>query len=243
MKKSITVAIIVAIIVVLIIAAGTAIFVMSLKTPETNVDSVVLKSLDLNAKTMTFLVTLVINKPNSISIELEDIQVNIYVDQVYVGVINQTVNRQLGAGADTKVEVDMVASNAPVLGSSKINVEVTGVSHAKVLWSERTSDINDVETLDIADKLPPLNTPPVAVIVDDAGLVTLQMFEITFDGQGSFDTDGTITKFAWTFGDGTVADGSVVKHKYSLPGTYTVVLKVTDDRAATGNATRIVAVV
>ena len=137
-----------------------------------------------------------------------------------MGVINQTVNRQLASGADTKVEVDMVAYNAPVPGSSKINVEVTGVSHAKVLWSERSSDINDVQTIDIADKLPPLNTPPVAVIVDDAGLVTLQTFEITFDGQGSFDTDGTITKFAWTFGDGAAADGSVVKHKYSLPGTY-----------------------
>lgn len=243
MNKSIKVAIMVAIVVVLVIAAGAAVFVMSLKTPDTSVDSVVLKSLDLNAKTMTFLVTLIINNPNSISIELEDIQVNIYVDQQYVGVINQTVNRQLASGADTKVEVDMVASNAPAPASSKINVEVKGVAHAKVLWSEQTSDINDVQTIDIADKLPPLNTPPVALIVDDAGIVTSTFFEITFDGRGSIDADGTITTYAWDFGDGSNAQGEIVKHKYSKAGQFTVELTVTDNFNATGTAIRIVEVV
>jgi len=51
---------------------------------------------------------------------------------------------------------------------------------------------------------------------------------ITFDGSDSTD-DGQIVSYDWNFGDGETAAGQVVKHRYLWPGTYNVVLTVTDN--------------
>jgi len=54
--------------------------------------------------------------------------------------------------------------------------------------------------------------------------------EITrFDASGSLDEDGWIVSYQWDFGEGTVAQGSVVEHQFSAPGTYSVVLTVVDN--------------
>jgi len=52
---------------------------------------------------------------------------------------------------------------------------------------------------------------------------------ITFDGTGSYDPDGTIVTWSWTFGDTTTGSGSLVTHTYATAGTYTVTLTVTDN--------------
>jgi YVTN family beta-propeller protein len=53
---------------------------------------------------------------------------------------------------------------------------------------------------------------------------------VAFNGAGSLDPDGTVTSFAWTFGDGKSAlGGSTVKHKYAKGGKYTAGLAVTDN--------------
>jgi chitodextrinase len=54
-----------------------------------------------------------------------------------------------------------------------------------------------------------------------------------FDGSRSYDRDGTIVSWHWSFGDGTTANGSVVTHIYTEAGAYTVLLTVTDDDGAT----------
>jgi len=51
---------------------------------------------------------------------------------------------------------------------------------------------------------------------------------ITFDASESID-DGDIVLYDWNFGDGEYESGKVVKHRYLWPGTYNVVLTVTDD--------------
>ena len=53
--------------------------------------------------------------------------------------------------------------------------------------------------------------------------------EITFDAGTSSDPDGTVMSYEWKFGDGTVATGPVVTHRYALAGDYTVELEVRDD--------------
>lgn len=59
----------------------------------------------------------------------------------------------------------------------------------------------------------------------------------TFDGQGSWDPDGSVLAWAWTFGDGASGNGATVSHSYKArAGTYTVTLTVTDNTA--GRATR-----
>jgi PKD repeat protein len=85
------------------------------------------------------------------------------------------------------------------------------------------------------------NVPPAATFTrsPSAGGAPLSVF---FDASGSLDTDGTITEYAWGFGDGTSADGVSVTHTYALPGTFAAELTVTDDRGASGTATKMVTV-
>ena len=46
-----------------------------------------------------------------------------------------------------------------------------------------------------------------------------------FDGSGS---QGPVTSYAWSFGDGDSANGATVAHNYQFAGTYTAALTVTD---------------
>lgn len=55
-----------------------------------------------------------------------------------------------------------------------------------------------------------------------------------FDASGARDSDGTIVRYDWDFGDGTVlADGGPApQHVYTQPGKYIVTLVVTDNEGA-----------
>ncbi|MBE3136375.1 MAG: PKD domain-containing protein [Thermoplasmata archaeon] len=57
--------------------------------------------------------------------------------------------------------------------------------------------------------------------------------ELHFNGSRSYDRDGTIVSWHWSFGDGTTANGTTVTHLYTSAGTYTVLLTVTDNDGAT----------
>ena len=59
----------------------------------------------------------------------------------------------------------------------------------------------------------------------------------TFDGSGSTDPDGTISSYAWDFGDGTTGSGATSTHAYAAGNTYAVRLTVTDNGGATGTVT------
>ena len=53
--------------------------------------------------------------------------------------------------------------------------------------------------------------------------------EITFDASSSYDPDGEIVSYNWTFGDGNGTEGEVVTYTYSKAGNYTSTLTVTDN--------------
>ena len=59
---------------------------------------------------------------------------------------------------------------------------------------------------------------------------------ITFDASSSADSDGSVTGYEWTFGDGSNASGQSVSHAYSSEGTYTATVTVIDDDGATDRA-------
>ena len=56
--------------------------------------------------------------------------------------------------------------------------------------------------------------------------------QINFDGSDSFDPDGSIVSYEWTFGDGNIGTGMNPTHTYGISGTYNVSLKVTDNEGA-----------
>lgn len=82
------------------------------------------------------------------------------------------------------------------------------------------------------------NAPPVASFTYSCNGLTC-----SFDGSASSDPDGTITSYAWDFGDGATAAGAAASHTYATAGTYNVTLTVTDDNGASDSATNSVAAV
>ena len=81
------------------------------------------------------------------------------------------------------------------------------------------------------------NQPPKAAFTS-----TAQGLRAAFDGSGSTDPDGTVSSYAWTFGDGSTGTGVKPNHTYAKAGSFPVTLTVTDDRAGTGNVSHTVAV-
>jgi YD repeat-containing protein len=60
---------------------------------------------------------------------------------------------------------------------------------------------------------------------------------ISFNGGGSSDPDGSIVSYAWNFGDSGTGSGVAPTHVYTTAGTYNVTLTVTDNNGATASAT------
>src|SRR3989304_6558447 len=65
-----------------------------------------------------------------------------------------------------------------------------------------------------------------------------------FDASSSYDPDGSITHYAWNFGDGSVTTTTdpLINHTYLVDGTYTVELVVTDNNAAQSAAAEVIEV-
>jgi PKD repeat protein len=58
---------------------------------------------------------------------------------------------------------------------------------------------------------------------------------VSFSSVGSSDPDGTITGYAWTFGDGGTSALASPSHSYASAGSYTATLTVTDNQGATAS--------
>lgn len=65
---------------------------------------------------------------------------------------------------------------------------------------------------------------------------------VTFDASPSFDPDGFIQSYSWSFGDGFIGFGEIVNHSYNNPGNFTVVLTVTDSSGKSATAQHAVTV-
>lgn len=83
----------------------------------------------------------------------------------------------------------------------------------------------------------PFNAAPIAsftvsaVVIEEGG--TIQFSAIL-----SSDEDGVIVDFDWDYGDGTDGTGRSVSHTYTTAGTFTVILRVTDNDGETGTTQR-----
>jgi len=81
-----------------------------------------------------------------------------------------------------------------------------------------------------------VNQPPVAVASSDisSGRAPLA---VVFSAAGSYEPDGTITQYSWTFGDGGIYYGGTAYHTYLQGGTFVTTLRTTDDEGAFDEAT------
>jgi len=65
---------------------------------------------------------------------------------------------------------------------------------------------------------------------------------VAFDASASFDVDGSILRYDWDFGDGSVGSGVSSSHMFVDPGSFTVTLTVTDDDGLSDSVDNIIIV-
>jgi PKD repeat protein len=65
---------------------------------------------------------------------------------------------------------------------------------------------------------------------------------VGFNGVASSDPDGSISSYAWDFGDGATGSGAMPSHAYASPGAYTVKLTVTDVAGETSSISHVLEV-
>ncbi len=96
------------------------------------------------------------------------------------------------------------------------------------------------------------NIPPTAsFIYNPVAPITAGETPVSFNAVGSRDSDGSITSYAWTFGDGVeqTSDGPTITHVFvdtsarCIEITYTVLLTVLDDKGDRGTANQQVRVI
>jgi PKD repeat protein len=90
-------------------------------------------------------------------------------------------------------------------------------------------------------------TKPVTVLAANvlpsaAFTSTATGLSVAYDAGSSTDSDGTISSYAWNFGDGATGTGVNATHSFPAAGTYQVTLTVTDNRGGTGSVTKPVSV-
>jgi len=112
-------------------------------------------------------------------------------------------------------------------GSAPVGT-VTVLSGAGTGWSSRAMFIYQ------GDPIPGPVAPTASFTVSCTQLTC------AFNAAASDDEDGTITDYAWNFGDGGTANGAspTTSHTYGSAGTPTVTLTVTDNDQLTGSTTR-----
>lgn len=97
------------------------------------------------------------------------------------------------------------------------------------VWSARS--------LFLVTDRPHVNAVPTAVFTVSCPAETLTC---AFDGAASVDSDGSVARWDWDFGDGATSldGGPGVTHTYAVKGSRQVTLTVTDDEGAPGQVTQ-----
>ncbi len=134
----------------------------------------------------------------------------------------------------------MDASGSGPPPSSTSHVYAAGGPYTAVLTVTDDQPASDSASVDVTAIA---NVPPTAVLTSSPSPATGKApLNVTFNGSGSSDSDGSIVSWDLNFGDGSMdASGpgpppSSTSHVYAAGGPHTAVLTVTDDDGATDSA-------
>lgn len=102
---------------------------------------------------------------------------------------------------------------------------------ASLIATDDSGAINDAASKAITITV---NAPPMAEAGDNQWACVGET--VRFDGSKSYDSDGSIAEYQWSFGDGASASGVTASHVYKEPGIYPVRLNITDNSGSKCNA-------
>jgi peroxiredoxin len=107
---------------------------------------------------------------------------------------------------------------------------MNGIGSSARLWILAFVGICFVSAVALAQA--PANQPPMPRVsvyrAEDAGEST-----VLLDASGSTDSDGSVIRYQWVFGDGTTGSGAEIEHTFPRVDVFTVTLLVGDDDGAT----------
>jgi len=92
-------------------------------------------------------------------------------------------------------------------------------------------------TINVSNIAP--NQIPVAIIIASPSNGSKPL-NVNFNGTLSFDPDGSITSYNWSFGDGGQGVSVIVWHNYNITGLFNTILTVKDNNGAISSATKII---
>jgi PKD repeat protein len=135
-------------------------------------------------------------------------------------------NPATATGANTVDPIEQVIVPNPAMGIWTVAVKGTSI-------------VSGPQSFAVCINKPkePLTLMPVILASPSQGNTPLT---VAFSASSS---TGEIVSYAWDFGDGSTGQGVDVTHTYSSPGTFTVILTVTDNKGKTASATTIISVV
>jgi PKD repeat protein len=124
--------------------------------------------------------------------------------------------------------VDSLAASLNVsLNAGKYFLKIEGVGKGDLITGY--SDYGSLGQYQITGNYPILAAIPPAAVITALPTVGDAPLNVTLNGSGSSARNGSISSYAWNFGDGSAAtSGASVSHIYNTPGAYTATLTVTD---------------
>lgn len=149
----------------------------------------------------------------------------------------------------------VVFGGALLISAASLGAEITGtikaIDLAKMEVAMENGDVYIIADINTVDGFAPGDAVAGGVANAQGGGATVQSLrkieapmpaidwspiypdknvKVVFDASRSYDPDGEIVRYSWDFGDGGVAEGKVVEHKYK-DGYFRVWLTVEDNDA------------
>ena len=165
--------------------------------------------------------------------------------------LNSTITYPDGSALKSgTVGAYLLYSGSPVLNDTVSIIFDSGFQHWVGSYVLQQTDPGGLWTLVIraSDSSNPLDTGSASKAVTTQDHSPVASFNpstssvptgtaIGLNGMASYDPDGAVVTWSWTFGDGSSGLGSATTHIYAIAGTYTITLAVTDNSGSTGSTT------